>query len=73
MLYRMLCDARGSDRDERGVALPVKWYRKGKTYPLGAELAKSFFEMGAIEEADAEPVEPKKTKAKKGAPENKGE
>jgi hypothetical protein len=59
MLVLMLATTPGSDRDHKGIALPVRSYEGGKTYPLGDELAQAFISMGVAKDATEPKHEPK--------------
>lgn len=70
----------GQDRDQKGIATPVRCYLKGKTYEVCGDLAKCFEERktgklgaGFTEEPQAQSKpSPRKKKFFRAAPENKG-
>jgi hypothetical protein len=39
---KMLKDVKGQDRDEAGLPMPVKLYKKDMSYEVGEDLAKAF-------------------------------
>lgn len=61
---------KGHDVDEHGIMLPVQTYEAGKTYEVGASLARSFVSMGKAKILETNKVDAEKLKTS-GAPENK--
>lgn len=47
MKVQMIYEIDGSDRDKKGIAMPVKTYEKDQKYTMGDELASVFIRIGA--------------------------
>jgi hypothetical protein len=65
MILKFLRDIQGQDRNEKGIALPLRLYKKDEEVEVGQELAQVFLKLKAAKEV--------KGKEKNPMPEEKGE